>query len=225
MEAFADEAFRLWMQERLPHSEIATRVGVTRNTVARWAQANRWVERRLEEAKVHREKVAEDLFVSLGSAVEETYSAVTKMASRMVAFVLCGGEYCPHCGRGEDSGHPLQRANESDSEYAVRKAILGRDPTFKIRPKDVVDLMKFRMELLQAHGKGGAAGAGADQTSYPPHVVKALADAWARSHGMVPKIADDVAALRSRVETLEAFAERAKAEFGEERVAPLLRVA
>ena len=224
MEAFADEAFRLWMHERLSHSEIATRVGVTRNTVARWAQANRWVERRLEEAKVHREQVAEELFVSLGSAVEETYSAVAKMASRMVAFVLCGGEYCPHCGRGEDSGHPLQRSNESDAEYAARKAILGRDPTFKIRPKDVVDLMRFRMELLQAHGKGGAAVA-MDAKSYEPHVVKALADAWARSYGMAPKIADDVAALRARVETLEAFAERAKAEFGEEKVLPLLRVA
>lgn len=229
LDALAVEALQLWIRERLTHTDIAERLGVTRQTVARWATVNRWSERRMDEARVNRERVAEDLYVGMGQAVEETYSAVTRMAARMVAYVLSGGEYCPHCGRGEDSGHPLQRVGEDPAAYAERRAFAARSATFRIRPKDVVDIMRFRMELHQAHGKGSGHGATGPAPTYPAHVVKQLADTWARVHGrtaaQVAQTSVDVDALRRRVETLEAFAERAKAEFGEERVAPLLRVA
>lgn len=217
----ADKALLLWVRERLTHGEIAERLKTTRQTVARWSKTYRWEERRQEQIQADREELADRLHADHASVVSSTYESVTRLVDRMSAFLLCGGEFCPHCGRGDDSGHPLQRVGEPDEEYALRKNWAARNASFRVTTQGLEKLMRLRLELVQVHGRAPSETATGPVPEYPAELVKALADTYARG----AKVASEMTELRRRVEALERFQERARAEFGDEPVMRLLEAA
>lgn len=222
-----EESKRLYIDGH-SYREIASIVKCSLSSVCRWADEDDWKanrERWRAEARRSAEyRVRERLGYERAPVLEKIYDDSRMVAGRMAAYLLNGGEYCPHCGRGEDSGHPLQRANESDSEFAERKHLAAKNPTFRFKSDDWVKLNRFMLEILGV-GMAGDDAKEEDPDDLDDFLVEDLALHLARVEGGADSLGAEVSDLRRRVTDLELFVERAREQFGDEPVLRLLEVA
>lgn len=163
MEELQREGLTLYVRDGMSALGIAHQLDVSRTTVNKWVAEGGWKERRTEllaEARAETlDRVQRRLQGERPQLLEYAFDSVGELCERAVNLMLNGDSYCPHCGRGADSGHPHRLEGESDADYEARCTRATKSATFKPTPGEVISMLKFRMALTGGPSRddGGAA--------------------------------------------------------------------